>query len=77
MFGFPTESEIKKIIPKDRLLGRVGLLNPATATQMAMFNADVSFGGTSIIIIVGVILETMQQVESMMVVRHYRGFLSD
>lgn len=42
MFGFPAESEIKKVVPKDRLLGRVGLLNPATATQRAMFNADVS-----------------------------------
>ena len=42
MFGFPAESEIKKVVPKDRLLGRVGLLNPATATQKAMFNADVS-----------------------------------
>lgn len=42
MFGFPAESEIKKVVPKDRLLGRVGLLNPASATQKAMFNADVS-----------------------------------
>ena len=42
MFGFPAESEIKKVVPKDRLLGLVGLLNPATATQRAMFNADVS-----------------------------------
>ncbi len=42
-----------------------------------MFNADVSFGGTSLIIIVSVILETMKQVESMMLVRNYKGFLND
>ena len=42
-----------------------------------MFGADVSFGGTSLIIIVGVILETMKQVESMMLVRNYKGFLDN
>ena len=41
------------------------------------FNASVSFGGTSIIIIVGVVLETMKQIESMMVNRNYRGFISE
>lgn len=42
-----------------------------------MFNATVSFGGTSLIIIVSVILETLKQVESMMQVRNYKGFLND
>ena len=42
-----------------------------------LFNASVSFGGTSIIIIVGVVLETMKQVESKMVNINYRGFLSE
>ena len=42
-----------------------------------VFGANVSFGGTSIIIIVGVILETLKQIESMMVVRNYKGFLDD
>ena len=40
------------------------------------FNARVTFGGTSLIIIVGVILETLKQIESKMVVRNYKGFLS-
>ena len=40
------------------------------------FNANVTFGGTSLIIIVGVILETLKQIESKMVVRNYKGFLS-
>ena len=42
-----------------------------------LFNASVSFGGTSIIIIVGVVLETMKQIESMMCNRYYKGFLSE
>lgn len=42
-----------------------------------LFNAHVSFGGTSIIIVVGVVIETLQQVESQMLVRNYRGFLSE
>ena len=41
------------------------------------FGADVSFGGTSLIIIVGVVLETLKQIESQMLVRHYRGFISE
>ena len=42
-----------------------------------LFNASVSFGGTSLIIIGSVILDTLKQVESMMVVRNYKGFLND
>ena len=41
-----------------------------------VFGADVSFAGTSIIIIVGVILETVKQVESQLLVRNYKGFLN-
>ena len=38
-------------------------------------NLNISFGGTSILIIVGVALETVQQLESQLVMRHYKGFL--
>ena len=41
------------------------------------FNANVSFGGTSLIIIASVILETLKQIESMMLVRNYKGFPND
>ena len=41
------------------------------------FNANVSFGGTSLIIIASVILETLKQIESMMLARNYKGFLND
>ena len=40
-----------------------------------LFGASVSFGGTSIIIIVGVTLETLQQIEAQMQVRKHEGFL--
>ena len=39
-----------------------------------LFKASVSFGGTSLIIIVSVVLETMKQIESQMLVRNYKGF---
>ena len=42
-----------------------------------VFGANVSFGGTSIIIIVGVVIETIKQIESQMLVRYYKGFLND
>ena len=41
-----------------------------------VFGANVSFGGTSLIIIVGVVLETIKKIESQMLVRNYSGFLS-
>jgi preprotein translocase subunit SecY len=42
-----------------------------------VLGASVSFGGTSLIIIVGVILETIKQLESQMLVRNYSGFLNN
>ena len=41
------------------------------------FGADVSFSGTSLIIVVGVVIETLKQIESMVIVRHYKGFLGN
>ncbi len=42
-----------------------------------IFGANVSFGGTSLIIIVSVVLETVKQIESLLLVRNYKGFLND
>ena len=42
---------------------------------MRFTDIDISFGGTSILIVVGVALETVQQLESQLVMRHYKGFL--
>ena len=59
------------------LIGVCGLIIIAVLPIMfnGLFGADVSFGGTSLIIIVGVILETLKQIESRMLVRSYKGFL--
>ena len=42
-----------------------------------VFGASVSFAGTSLIIVVGVVIETLKQIESQMRVRYYKGFLND
>ena len=60
-------------------IGAVGLIIVAVIPIFCagVFGVNVSFGGTSLIIIVGVVLETLKQIESMMLVRHYKGFLND
>ena len=61
------------------VIGAVGLIIVAIVPIVCsgLFKANVSFGGTSIIIIVGVVIETIRQIESQLVVRDYKGFLND
>ena len=77
--GKPTSDYLNKILNYIVFIGAVGLAFVAFIPIFfnGVFNADVSFGGTSIIIVVSVVLETMAQMESMMLVRNYRGFLND
>lgn len=77
--GKPTQDYLNSILNYIVLIGVIGLLIVALIPIFfnGMFKADVSFGGTSLIIIVGVILETMKQIESQMLVRNYSGFLND
>lgn len=77
--GKPTEEYLTKILNYIVFIGAVGLLIVATIPLVCsgVFKAQVSFGGTSLIIVVGVILETINKIESMMVVRNYKGFLSN
>ena len=77
--GKQTQDYLNKILNYIVLIGVIGLLIVALIPIFfnGMFKADVSFGGTSLIIIVGVILETMKQLESQMLVRNYSGFLND
>ena len=76
--GRPTSDYLTKLLNYIIFIGAVGLVIIAIIPFFfnGVFSASVSFGGTSIIIIVGVILETVTQIESMMVVRNYRGFLN-
>ena len=77
--GKPTSEYLTKILNYIVFIGAVGLIIVALIPIFCngIFGADVSFGGTSLIIIVGVILETMKQIESMMLVRNYKGFLDN
>ena len=77
--GKPTQDYLEKILNYIIFIGAIGLLIVCTIPIVfnGAFGASVSFGGTSIIIIVGVVLETLEQIESQMLVRNYRGFLSE
>ncbi|WP_346698977.1 preprotein translocase subunit SecY [Catenibacillus scindens] len=77
--GKPTVDYLTKILNNIIFIGACGLVIVAFIPIFfnGVFGANVSFGGTSLIIIVGVVLETMKQVESMMLVRHYKGFLNE
>lgn len=76
--GKPTTDYLNKILGYLVFIGAAGLIIVVLVPIFfnGIFGAHVSFGGTSIIIIVGVILETLKQIESQMLVRNYRGFLS-
>ncbi|MBQ8970017.1 MAG: preprotein translocase subunit SecY [Lachnospiraceae bacterium] len=77
--GKPTSDYLTKILNYIVFIGAIGLLIVALIPIICngLFNASVSFGGTSLIIIVSVILETIKQIESQMLVRNYKGFLND
>ena len=76
--GKPTQDYLNKVLNYIVFIGAVGLIIVALIPIIfnGLFGASVSFGGTSLIIIVGVILETMKQIESQMLVRNYKGFLN-
>lgn len=76
--GKPTVEYLEKILNYIIFIGACGLVIVQIIPFFfnGVFGASVSFGGTSIIIIVGVVLETMKQIESQMLVRNYTGFLN-
>jgi preprotein translocase subunit SecY len=77
--GKPTVEYLTKILNNIIFIGACGLI--VVQVIPIFFNgwlgANVSFGGTSLIIIVSVILETLKQIESQMLVRNYKGFLNN
>ena len=77
--GKPTVDYLTYILNYVIFIGAIGLCIIAVIPIFfnGYFGANVSFGGTSLIIIAGVVLETIKQIESQMLVRHYTGFLSD
>ena len=77
--GRPTSDYLTKILNYIIFVGAIGLIIVCVVPIFfnGVFGASVSFGGTSIIIVVGVVLETIKQIESQMAVRYYKGFLND
>ena len=77
--GKPTSDYLTKILNYIIFIGAVGLIIVCVIPFIfnGVFGANVSFGGTSIIIVVGVILETVKQIESQLLVRNYKGFLNN
>lgn len=74
--GKPTTDYLSSIITKLTIFGGLFLSLIAILPMLLRFTSlNVSFGGTSILIVVGVALETVQQLESQLVMRHYKGFL--
>lgn len=77
--GKPTVEYFQKILNYIIFVGACGLIIVQVIPFFfnGVFGANVSFGGTSLIIIVGVVLETIKQIESQMLVRNYTGFLNN
>ena len=76
--GKPTVDFIKKVLNKITLFGAIYLgivaLCPLLAGKI-IGNSSIAIGGTSVIIVVGVALETVKALESQMLMRQYKGFL--
>ena len=78
--GKPTSDYLNNILNNIVFIGAIGLVIVCIIPIIAsgLFSVgNLSFGGTSLIIIAGVVLETIKAVESMMLVRNYKGFLND
>ena len=77
--GKPTSDYLTSILNYIIFIGACGLtiIGVLPIFFNGVFGAKVSFGGTSLIIVVSVILETIKQIESQMLVRNYKGFLED
>ena len=77
--GRPTSDFIQKVINKIVIFGAVYLaivaLLPIVAGKFMSAVNNLAIGGTSVIIVVGVALETVKALEAQMMMRHYKGFL--
>ena len=75
--GNPTSDFISKILSRITLMGAIflGVLAILPIVIGNIGGVSVSLGGTSVLILVGVALDTVQNLESQMMMRHYKGFL--
>ncbi|MBQ2704471.1 MAG: preprotein translocase subunit SecY [Clostridia bacterium] len=75
--GKPTADYLKKIMSRITLIGAIflGALAVLPIAMSGITNIDVTLGGTSVLIVVGVALDTVRTLESQLMMRHYKGFL--
>lgn len=75
--GRPTAEYLNKVLNRITIAGAIALAIIATIPTLILSFTDLNiyFGGTSLLIVTGVALETMKQVEAQMLMRHYKGFL--
>ena len=74
--GRPTSDFIRMILNRITMIGAIFIaLIAVMPSLLANINPAFAFGGTSLLIVVGVALETVKQIESQMLMRHYKGFL--
>lgn len=75
--GKPTSDFITTVLSRITLIGAVflGIIAVMPIFMSRGFDMNIAFGGTSLLIVVGVALETVKQIESQMLMRHYKGFL--
>ena len=77
--GRPTAEALDKILSKTTFIGAIGLgiiaLVPSFASYATHIETLQGIGATSLIIMVGVALETVKQMESQLMMRNYQGFL--
>lgn len=76
--GRPTVDYLTNILNRMVFIGGsiLGLIALAPIIVSFVTGVQINFGGTSLIIVVGVVLETIKQIESQLVMRHYKGFLN-
>lgn len=75
--GRPTSEYLNKVVSRITIVGALTLAFIATLPVLVnTFSAlEIGFGGTALLIVVGVALDTVKQIESQMLMRHYKGFL--
>ncbi|MBQ7128661.1 MAG: preprotein translocase subunit SecY, partial [Clostridia bacterium] len=75
--GKPTQIFIKNILSRITLIGAIflGVIAVLPTIMQQFMTVNISLGGTSLLIVVGVAIDTVQQLESQMMMRHYKGFL--
>ena len=77
--GKPTTDYLTNVLNNIIMIGAIGLCFVAFVPIFfsGAFGANVSFGGTSLIIVVGVILETIRELDAQLTMRHYKGGFLD